>query len=567
VIFAPLLVALGAGLSFWFANRGLPIPDEGAILTNAAKILRGAVFYREIDAYPFPGATYCLAWFMKLFGEHLSVARGLAAFLYCAMLLSLYLASLPLLGRRRAALFGLSLLSFKLIGAPGFTSYMYSDLSFCFACFAIALLVYHPFKGASIRLVAAGACVGVSILSKQNLGIYLAAAAVALLAFSETLTGSPRRRWRQRWSELAAFTLGVAVITLPFVGYFAAQGLLSNMFYSGIVRPFTGYLPTSGISFVHMLKWWNLGEYQNAHMAAQNYFPLRYWILLMKELLPGPSWYPAYWMAGEVFSRALYTSVPLAFVLAFARWLRTVRRGAVSPDDRVLLLLAVLSLAVTASAFPRADIFHVTSVYPLVLLLLFGLKRTAAHEPSSAPVRRFLTLEAAGVALLLGISAALSFLNHSNMTYRMKLDRADVYEFPDSGWVAPMVKAISEQVAPHEQIFVYGHEAHFYFLTGRFFSWPFAQLYAGQTGGDRGETIARLLEAEPPNMILMGILHWPGIAPIESYAPILSKYVKFNFQPDRRFFRRHPPPTDGVPRISILLPENRVDGKEPSGSN
>ena len=79
LIFAPLLVGLAAALSLWFANRGLPIPDEGAILTNAAKILRGAVFYRELDADPFPGATYCLAFFMKLFGEHLSVARGLAA--------------------------------------------------------------------------------------------------------------------------------------------------------------------------------------------------------------------------------------------------------------------------------------------------------------------------------------------------------------------------------------------------------------------------------------------------------------------------------------------------------
>ena len=136
-VFAPVLLALGALVSLWFANRELPTPDEGGVLTNAARILRGAVFYRDLDGYPFPGAPYLLALWMRLFGEHLSVARGLAALLYCGMLASLYFASLRVLDRPRAALFGLSLLSLKLLGWPAFTSYLYSDVSFTFACFAI----------------------------------------------------------------------------------------------------------------------------------------------------------------------------------------------------------------------------------------------------------------------------------------------------------------------------------------------------------------------------------------------------------------------------------------------
>ena len=59
--FGPLLVALAAGLSVWLMDRGSPPNDEGALLTNAARILRGDVFYRDIDAYPFPAATYLLA--------------------------------------------------------------------------------------------------------------------------------------------------------------------------------------------------------------------------------------------------------------------------------------------------------------------------------------------------------------------------------------------------------------------------------------------------------------------------------------------------------------------------
>jgi hypothetical protein len=126
-LFAPSLATSGLLLSLWFMNGGLPPNDEGALLTNAAKILQGGVFYRDIDAYPFPAAPYVLALAMRGFGEHLSVARGLAALVFEIVLLALYAASLHLLSRPRAALFGLTLLVFKFLAWPAFTAYTYSD--------------------------------------------------------------------------------------------------------------------------------------------------------------------------------------------------------------------------------------------------------------------------------------------------------------------------------------------------------------------------------------------------------------------------------------------------------
>ena len=49
--FAPLLLALATGLSYVYADRNVPIPDEGQLLTAAVKILRGGVFFRDVDAY------------------------------------------------------------------------------------------------------------------------------------------------------------------------------------------------------------------------------------------------------------------------------------------------------------------------------------------------------------------------------------------------------------------------------------------------------------------------------------------------------------------------------------
>ena len=44
------------------------------------------MFYRDIDAYPFPGAHYLLAAVMAAFGEHLGVARALATAVFCSLL-------------------------------------------------------------------------------------------------------------------------------------------------------------------------------------------------------------------------------------------------------------------------------------------------------------------------------------------------------------------------------------------------------------------------------------------------------------------------------------------------
>ena len=239
IVFAPMLLLLAAWVSLWYASRGLPFQDEGATLTAAAKLLRGGVFYRDIDAYPFPGAPYLLTLWMALLGEHLSVARALAGAAYCGVLLALYASSLQLFDRVRAALFGLSLLGFKFLAWPAFSAYMYSDLSFCFACIAIALLLTRSDERGSRRLVLAGACVAFSLASKQNLGIYLGAASGILLLSAALLPTMPSRGFWVRWAPMAYFALGVFVPILGMAGYFAAQGVLGQALYSGLVRPFT----------------------------------------------------------------------------------------------------------------------------------------------------------------------------------------------------------------------------------------------------------------------------------------------------------------------------------------
>jgi len=560
-VFALLLGLLGLCLSAAVADRGLPANDEGALLTGAAKILRGGVYYRDIDAYPFPGAAYLLAGAMALFGEHLSVARALAALTYVAAILSLYAVALGLLGRGRAALFGLSLLGFKFLAWPGFTAYMYADVAFAATCAAIAL-GFGPGNRGRVRLALAGVCAGISVACKQNLGIPVAGAALVLLAFPVLLLRLPRGAAREHRLDAAAFGAGLAVTLLPIAGYFAWHGVLAQAAFSGLIRPFTAYLPTSSIAFATPLAWWQLGDLRE--MDAFPYFVGPYWSMLVRDELPGPAGYPAYWMAGEVFSRALYTSVPLVFAVALWRWVRALRERRVSGGERSRFAYALLALAVVLSAFPRADFYHVIGVYPVVWLLGFSLRRlpdAAAAPPDARP--RATGFDALAVALLLVVTGALTAVHVSSGVYEVELERARLRLSAAETFVEPVVRYIEDEVGPDEKLFVYGHEAYYYFLAGRFNPWPFSQLYPGQAGGDDGRALVELLEREPPKVVVSGLLSWPGMPPLPGYTPLLVEHLKRRYEVAPDVFGRHPPQGGRVPpgwTVSVLRPRAAASG-------
>jgi hypothetical protein len=474
---------------------------------------------------------------MHLCGEHLSVARALAGMFFCVTLLALYGIALLLLDRRRAALFALSLLSLKFLGWPAFSAYTYWDVSFALCCLAILLFLRGPRREPSPQLAAAGLCTGLALLAKQNLGLYLGAACAALIALPAGAPGDRPLTVRRRAAALACFALGAALPVGAMALHFASHGLLGTMLHGGFVRPLTGYLPTSGLSFARMLAWWQLGSLRGAD--ALPYLPVDYWELLMRGHLPAAT-EPWLWLGGELAVRLLYASVPLAFAWALLRAPR--RRGAAPPRER-LPAFALLALAVFASALPRADFVHVISVYPPVLLLLLALRRASP---------RSWRMEAVAVALGLAVCGLLAVHHRSHLSYRMVLERATVEVDPSAGWLEALVETIERELDPGEPLFVLGHEAHLYFLTARFSPWPFSQLYPGQVGGDGGRALAALLEQDPPPLVVQGILHWPGVPDLLGSAPALLRWVRAHYEEDRSFFERHPPAAGPPPNASVV---------------
>ena len=80
-----------------------------------------------------------------------------------------------------------------------------------------------------------------------------------------------------------------------------------------------------------------------------------------------------------------------------------------------------------------------------------------------------------------------------------------------SGLRSETSRYLEEELAEDESLFVYGLDATYYFLTDRYFPWPFSQLYPGQAGGDGGRALVRLLREQRPEILVWSVFYSPGM--------------------------------------------------------
>jgi hypothetical protein len=529
----------------------MPIPDEGSLLTNAVKLLHGGVFYRDVEASTFPAVTYLLAGMMSLFGEHLSVARALAGSFFCTMVLGTYACAVALIDQRRAALCGLSLLSLKFLAFPIYTMFFWSDPALAAAIVALALFLRHRFDGPSQRLFWVGVLTGLAVVSKQSTGIYVAVVFAVVLCFPAFAHG-PRRR-AKRIAEASTYGAGLLLIAGSMSAYFASHGLFAEMIHGGLLRPFTGYLTTSSVSFLPPLEWWNFGELWS---QAPVYFSQLSFELTLRGAQPSEVIRRVSEIVGEVASRMIYSAIPIAFGACTVLWIRAIRAPATSEEaeeDNALarsrfFTAAGVTLAITASAFPRADFIHVITIYPAVMLILFALCRpsllgygwTRRDRITSSVQRRRLRFETAFVATLLMATTFLAVRYDATLTHRLSIDRADVWVKPRQAWLERLIAYIQENVPKDEPLFVYGHEAHWYYLSDRYTPRAFSQIYPGMTGDDTGENLATLIRETRPRVIAQGVLRWPGMPPVPGYTREFRRALVQLYELDPRAIRDPP---------------------------
>jgi hypothetical protein len=177
--------------------------------------------------------------------------------------------------------------------------------------------------------------------------------------------------------------------------------------------------------------------------------------------------------------------------------------------------------------------------------------------------------EAAGVAAVLVVCVSLNVLQNRHLSYSLELDRAHLRIAPEMAWVESAVEYLREEIDPDEPLLVYGHEAYLYFLTDRYYPWPFVQLYPGQTGGDEGAALAELLVSDPPARIAKGMMSFPGLPRLPEYVPLLASEIRARYRDDLQLFRLFPSPAGEVPdprQFKVMIRRYKVMNRPASGA-
>lgn len=536
------LVAAAVAASLSTLRLGLPLTDEGAILTGAVKLLRGGIFFRDVDAFPLPGAWYLAAAVMALFGESLLTARVLDVLIYTAMVVVSYLAVRKVIGRFPAALYGVSLIALKWWTWPVWTAYFYHDLAVMLSM-AGMLAFLRSLQGAERwPLFVAGFLFGAATMCKQTTGIYPGLVGFGLVAARGALAARGAPVWsrqllrsdsagRQPLRALAYYAAGgVIALGIPFA-YFAAHGLGMTMVTNALVRPFTNYLPLSKLPYTVMLKVWEFG-----HMGPGLQFSYIPQAFIYSYRLPltilGSPVEPG--LAGEAVARAIYVLIPLAFVTAAA----LLGRGLLAPRRRDLrtagaLALYALAGAMFLSAFPRADFAHVANVGPAWLAVAFLAGELLMRAAGATRWRRRLVGAAMALATATAFGSGIILLAsvHRNCSASIELPRLGrMWVWPQHDQLATVVKFIRSHTQPGDPLFVLGSEAYYYFLCDRYSPWRFPQLYPGQTGDYAGRQVVEAIEKAHVRYVIHRNMDFGGLPPLSSYAPSIVIYVQAHYR-------------------------------------
>ncbi len=528
-----LLLALAAvAVSVPTITLFAPITDEGAVLTGAARLIHGGSFFRDVDAYPLPGAWYLLAGVMRLFGESVVVARTFEVAIFALAVVLAYLAARRVMSGPAAISLGIALLAAKYWAWPMWTMYFYSDVAIVLSLGGMLALVHFLEGGSGRAAMAAGVLFGLAAFCKQTVGLYPGAAVACFLAVRAAVgrkAGGGGDGASPAGRACWLYMIGLAAALLAPLAAFAGQGLGDEYLFNALLRPLVGYAPLSGLPYTPMLRVWELGTMPG--MEALAYEPAMAWNVLCHHALRTGVWPPAAGLVVEALARIAYLAMPLAFVgvglLLLAAW----RRHTWAAGNMTAFGWWLAAGATVLSVFPRASYAHLMNLAPVWLPVAFLAGHLAAGRLARLRAALGVAMAAGALALLAGgiwqvtaVSAYAQRVVDLPRVGRLRVDPLD-----DRMWL--IIRYVQSHTAPGEPIFVYGQEAYYYFVCDRYSPWRFAQVYPGMTGRGEGGEVAAALERRRVRYVIRGNVGPAlGLPAVRSYAPVLDDYIASHYR-------------------------------------
>jgi len=222
-----LLCSLGYFLSYY--NYGISLTDEGFRVNPAMRILQGEVIYKDFwRSYP-PGMFYLLAFLFWLFGPNLLIMR-----LLWVILLSLKAVIIYSLSKRIMPI-GFAILSVLLITiVPG--PWHKTFFSF-FTLLNLWVIVNYLEKGNLKWLIVSGVTIGMSILFRQDVGVFGLMTMVVSIVMKNIFSFSQLSQLsrfsqlvRKSIKEIGGFLVPFVLILIPMIIYLYLNTALKPMF-------------------------------------------------------------------------------------------------------------------------------------------------------------------------------------------------------------------------------------------------------------------------------------------------------------------------------------------------
>ncbi len=519
-----LLLALVAGFGWVLCMRALVLSDEGYLLLQAWDLLQGRVLYSEMDSFVAPGVWFLLAGAFAAFGPSVFVSRVVVLIAWLALVVCTERMVTRHVSRRAGLAAAALVVAFTPWAFPAWTFAFYSPFSVLFAIIALERLLAWWDGAGSRALFACGLFLGLSIVFKQNYGVFAllgACIGFGAMCLERHREGALDAR-RDVLVPIGITAGGVLAAGTPVLVYLLATGAFPAAWQSLVVHPFE-------FAGAHDIPVAPFGALFDPDLFTDGVERLTY---LAYAKLNTPPIAPLQAFRGVQRMHVLLYWIPLPiFVGGLLLSLHPVARRI----DPVLLTVTLVCGAVYLGLFPRADFNHLVNVYQTVIVagafvVPAGLRRLGAASPGGA---RALAVFVTALALLY---AAVGVHWWNQLRTRLVIDiggeRGGVkigrLEAENLGY---MIRAVEARTRKGEPLLTVPDLAMVNFLTDRPMPSAFYNLYEHHIAFDGGQSVVDGAEAAGGRVALTRYNNFfSDRRGLLDYAPALADYLETDYR-------------------------------------
>jgi len=517
---AGALVVVAAALRYWllYFNRGTNLLDEGSQAAQALRIIHGDVIYRDFFTVVTPGSYYTVAWLFRIFGTHLMVMRWAVVIMGLGILLA------TLIAARRVVAWPFAAAAALMTTVWGWflvTPNLYSWEAMLFALMAMVCYLRDLQAPRRRWLWYAGVATGLSVLVKQNVGAYTAAALLLTVWLSRAfdLEGDVRGRVR-RSAQLIG---GLCLPIVPAVLLLVWSGAGPYLYESWIYYPLRKYPQSFALPFPPFYP--VLPEFATLRDAIP---------AMLAGKIAEPAVYEI-WIKFVLYLPVVVYPFALAALVVLVIQFHRSKNPALAREGHALLAISLVGLLTLLQAWPRADVTHILFGMQPGFILLAYLSFCCWRALTRLPGPRRI-VAAAAVILTLAPEAALLWngykrtdFEYSNYIVALRTDRAAgiLADGLEAQRIDKVSRYLVDHTAPDDPIFVVPWAAGFYFLADR--PNPTRTDFMLFEDPESYPCVLSRLEQRPPKYVIYGYTWDVDGRHFRDYGRPLDEYIRTRY--------------------------------------